>query len=516
MFYKHNKLRSAVAAAIFVGIGISLPLEQAYAASAGMSWQTQSTFPMTDSVNEIYKSLDTDKIYVDNNLGGAVALVKLTASQVKLLAHGGNTFNMPWNSPIVFANYDPQSMSGTIFVVRLIKQPQGQGIIEMAQFTPTMGSVFTQDFDNTNPFWQFIPNSNGNGAGPNAGSFVSITPAAFNTAVGLVMQHVQSGMGWIAAASTTSHMSTSSSSSLFTATVTHKEQANTAPVWTAVMPEGAAPGAQNGYLLPVPNTKSGSPEAAVAALEVDQQDNAHAVGGFTNAPAQFGGGYLGQLEVNGGYVYVPAGNGASLPTASFLSFQHTTSKSGFTGLFFDIILAVVTAVTAGAAAPGLFAGMAALSAAAGGAAAGFLTGMLYDVVANGGPGFTSIQEHLVGGNCGGNNQQCVAAPPVTMNAAYTAAQAFDGFQEGYDNSDTNPTSTNGNKWDYIPQSSQEVEQAPQDVQGGFGQGYNETTLTKAQAQKGETLQQLSNQAQQTASGNINFGNNTGGITGAAP
>ena len=75
-----------------------------------------------------------------------------------------------------------------------IKQPNGQGIIEMAQFTPTMGNVFTQDFENTNPFWQFIPGQNGNGAGPNAGSFVSITPAAFNTAVGLVMQHVQSGI----------------------------------------------------------------------------------------------------------------------------------------------------------------------------------------------------------------------------------------------------------------------------------------------------------------------------------
>lgn len=214
--------------------------------------------------------------------------------------------------------------------------------------------------------------------------------------------------------------------------------------------------------------------------------------------------------MNGGYVYVPAGNGASLPTAAFQSFNHTTTQSGFTGLFFDIILAVISVVTAGAAAP-LSAGILAMS-----AAGGFLTGMLYDVVANGGPGFTSIQEHLVGGNCGGNNQACVSSPPVTMNAAYTAAQAFDGFQEGYDNSDTNPTSQNGNQWDYIPNSSKLVEQAPQNVQGGFGQGYNDTTLTQAQAQKGETLQQLSNQAQQTASGNINFGNNTGGITGVDP
>lgn len=69
---------------------------------------------------------------------------------------------------------------------------------------------------------------------------MSITPASFNAAVGLVMQHAQSGIGWIAAANTTSHMSTSSSSECFTTTVTHKETANTKSVWTAVLPEGAA------------------------------------------------------------------------------------------------------------------------------------------------------------------------------------------------------------------------------------------------------------------------------------
>ncbi|WP_163057003.1 hypothetical protein [Acidithiobacillus ferrooxidans] len=510
--YSKYRLRQAVAAAIFVSVSAAMPLEQAYAVTAGMNWQTQQTFATPNNVQALYNSLNTDKIYVDNNLGGAVALVKLSASQVQAIAHGGNTFDMPWNSPVVFANYDPGTLSGTIFVIRLIKQPNGQGIIEMAQFTPTMGNVFTQDFENTNPFWQFIPGQNGNGAGPNAGSFVSITPAAFNTAVGLVMQHVQSGIGWIAAANTTSHMSTSSSSSLFTASVTHKETANTAPVWTAVLPEGAAPGQQEGYLLPVPGSSASTPAAAVASLNVSQ--DAQTIGGLTNATAQFGNNYLGQLEVNGGYVYVPAGAGASLPTAAFQSFLHSTTKSGFTGLFFDIILAVVTAVTFGAAAPLAGLAITGIAAAGAGAAVGFVTGMLFDVVANGGPGFTNIQEHLVGGNCAGSNQKCLTGPPVAMNAAYTSAQAFDGYQEGYSKSDTNPTSTNGNQWDYLPQTASEVEQAPQNVQGGFGQGYQQTTLTPAQAQKGETLSDLANQAQKTGSGYINFGSNTGGITGA--
>ena|GEM_PF-6784798 len=185
------------------------------------------------------------------------------------------------------------------------------------------------------------------------------------------------------------------------------------PVWTAVLPEGAAPGQQEGYLLPVPGSSASTPQAAVASLNVSQ--DAQTIGGLTNATAQFGSNnYLGQLEVNGGYVYVPAGAGATLPTAAFQSFLHSTTKGGFTGLFFDIILAVFTAVTFGAAAP-LTIGMGVTMAAAGGAMGGFLTGVLFDVVANGGPGFTNIQEHLVGGNCAGSNQKCLTGPPVAMN-----------------------------------------------------------------------------------------------------
>ena len=489
-------LRQAVAAAIFVCIGVAMPLEQAYAVTAGMNWQAQQTFATPNNVQALYNSLNTDKIYVDNNLGGAVALVKLSASQVQAIAHGGNTFDMPWNSPVVFANYDPGTLSGTVFVVRLIKQPAGQGVIEMAQFTPTMGNVFTQDFENTNPFWQFIPGQNGNGAGPNAGSFVSITPAAFNTAVGLVMQHVQSGIGWIAAANTTSHMSTSSSSSfLIRATVHHKETAMTAPVWTAVLPEGAAPGQQEGYLLPIPGSSASTPQAAVASLNVSQ--DAQTIGGLTNATAQFPNNtYLGQLEVNGGYVYVPAGAGASLPVKAFQSFFHSTATSGFTGLFFDLVAFMIAGPT------------------------GFISGVIFNTVNTGGAGFTNVQEHLIGGNCGSGAKSCLTGPPVTMSASYNSAQAYGGYYEGYSSADWNqahtiwiPTNTNGNQWDYLPQSAAAVEQAPQNVQGGFGRGYQQTTIIPRQAQKGETLTDMANQAQKTGSGYINFGSNTGGITG---
>ncbi|WP_153940703.1 hypothetical protein [Acidithiobacillus thiooxidans] len=524
MLYHHrkNKLRTAIASAILIGMGALLPMEQAYAASvgitsAGMNWQTvnNGSFKLSEPVHELYKSLDADKIYVNNNLGGAVALIKLSAKQVAMLQKGGDAFDMSWNSPVVFANYDPQSYTGTIFVVRLIRLPSGQGLIEMAQFTPAMGNIYKADFEGTNPFWQFIPGQNGNGAGPNAGSFVSITPAAFNTAVGLVMQHAQSGIGWIAAADTTSHMSTSSSSDFFTSTVTHKETAHTKPVWTAVLPEGAAPGEQAGYLLPVPSTLEGSPQAAVASLEVGAQDDAHNVGQVTSAVAQMNDGYVGQLGVSGGYVYVPAGQGSTLPVGAFQSFFHSTSKTGINGIVFDLIMAAVTAVTSGVLGPEL-AGLGASASAAVGAAAGFVTGMLYDVASQGTLGFTTIQEHLIGGNCGAHNHACISGAPTTMNAAYTAAQAFDGMQEGYVNQDTNPTQQTG-QWDYVPQSSQEIEQSPGTVQGGFGQGYSEDTIKPDEAAKGETLEQLGSQGTKNSSGYYNFGqSNISGLPSGSP
>ncbi|WP_031573491.1 hypothetical protein [Acidithiobacillus thiooxidans] len=516
MLYHHrkNKLRTAIASAILIGMGALLPMEQAYAASAGMQWNTQKSFNLPEPVHELYKSLDADKIYVNNNLGGAVALIKLSAKQVAMLQKGGDAFDMSWNSPVVFANYDPQSYTGTIFVVRLIRLPSGQGLIEMAQFTPAMGNIYKADFEGTNPFWQFIPGQNGNGAGPNAGSFVSITPAAFNTAVGLVMQHAQSGIGWIAAADTTSHMSTSSSSDFFTTTVTHKETANTKPVWTAVLPEGAAPGEQAGYLLPVPSTLEGTQQAAVASLEVGAQDDAHNVGQVTNAVAQMNDGYVGQLGVSGGYVYVPAGQGSTLPVGAFQSFFHSTSKTGINGIVFDLIMAAVTAVTFGAAAP--LAGAMIAASATVGAAVGFVTGMLYDVASQGTVGFLTIQEHLIGGNCGKHNHACISGAPSTMNADYTAAQAFDGMQEGYDNADANPTQQTS-QWDYIPQSSQEIEQSPGTVQGGFGQGYNQNTIKPDEAAKGETLEQLGSQGTKNSSGYYNFGqSNISGLPNGSP
>lgn len=493
---KKNSLRAAIASAILIGMGTLSPIEQAYAlTSSGMQWQSQNTITLPTSVSELYNSLNTDKIYVDNNLGGAVALVKLSNAQVAALQKGGNNFDMTWNSPVVFANYDPQSFTGTIFVVRLVKLPNGQGIIEMAQFTPAMGNIYQDDFDGTNPFWQFIPGQNGNGAGPNPGSFVSITPAAFNTAVGLVMQHAQSGIGWIAAASTTSHMSTTSSGSFFTTTITHKETANTSPVWTAVLPEGAAPGQQDAYLLPVPSTLNGSPQGAVTSLEVSSQQDTHNVGQITNAVAQMNSGYVGQLGVYGGYVYVPAGTGSSLPVGSFQSFFHSTSQTGLNGIVFDLISFAIGGVT------------------------GFLASMMYDVATTGSTGFETIQYHLIGGNCGSNNHLCVSGASTTMNAAYTQAQAFDGMHEGYTNLDTNPTSQsslgetgNNAQWNYIPQSSASVEQAPGNVGGGFGQGYNENTIQPSEVAKGETLQQLGSQGTQNSNGYYDYGQ-TGQITG---
>jgi hypothetical protein len=342
------------------------------------------------------------------------------------------------------------------------------------------------------------------------------------------MQHAQSGIGWIAAADTTAHMSHSTTTDLLVASTVHyKEKAMTKPVWTAVLPEGAAPGEQAGYLLPVPSTLEGSPQAAVASLEVGAQDDAHNVGVPTNAvmEEENNEGYLGQLEVKGGYVYVPAGQGSTLPVGAFESFYHEKNVFGFNGWFMDVLMGAITAITAGAGSALGLVGGGLTSAMEAGAVAGFVTGMLYDVASQGTLGFMTIQDHLIGGNCGKHNWACInSGAPTTMNAAYTAAQAFDGMQEGYANFDTNPTSQNslgysGSKavWNYVPKSSAKIEQAPNMVQGGFGVGYDKNTIKKDEAAKGETLEQLGSQGTKNSSGYYNFGqSNISGLPNSSP
>ena len=508
----NKKVKKAITIAVLSAIGVAMPLEQVYAATSGMNWSQQSTFSASPGINQIFSGLKDDHIYVGSNLGAAVAAVRLNANQVKALTGSGQTFNMPWNTPVVFATYDPGTTSGTIFITRLIKQPDGTGIIELAQFSPTMGGVFAADFENTNPFWQFAANQNGNGVAPDPGAFVSITSSAFYAAVGLVMQHVSSTIGWIATDNNNAHMSTSSSSDFISATTTHKETVMTSPAWTAVVPQGASPGTDYGYLLPIPSSASSTAEGAIALENADT--NAHTIGGLTSAVAQFGTEYFGQLEVNGGYAYVPAGNDSTLPTAAFESFFHSTHHTGFMGWIMDVILAVITAVTAGAAAP--LAGLALTTAAGFGAAAGFITGIVYDVATQGTLGVATMQEHIVGGNCGHLAGACFSAPAVNMSAAYNSAQNYGGYSEGYINVDSNPTQSTG-QWDYQPAAAAATETNPNQAQGGFGQGYQQTQASAAQAQKGEDLQALSRQVQQTGSGLASFGSGpTSAISGGQP
>lgn len=84
-------------------------------------------------------------------------------------------------------------------------------------------------------------------------------------------------------------------------------------------------------------TASASDMVAVSALEVDQEIDPHTIRETTNAVAPMSNGYVGQLGVHGGYVYMQAGTGATLPTAAFQSFFYSAHVSGFIGFAFDLL-----------------------------------------------------------------------------------------------------------------------------------------------------------------------------------
>ncbi|MHB1881616.1 MAG: hypothetical protein ACYCPA_05285 [Acidithiobacillus sp.] len=222
--------------------------------------------------------------------------------------------------------------------------------------------------------------------------------------------------------------------------------------------------------------------------------------------------------MNGGYAYVPAGNGATLPTAAFESFFHSTQHTGFLGWIMDVILAVITVITVVMMGAGsiLMGVMISVQTAIAAAAAGFITGMVYDVATQGTLGVATMQEHIVGGNCGHQARACFSAPVVNMSAAYNSAQNYGGYGEGYINVDSNPTQSTG-QWDYQPAAAAATETNPNQAQAGFGQGYQQTQASAAQAQKGEDLQALSGQVQQTGSGLASFGSgSTSVISGRQP
>lgn len=503
---------------------IFYPVEPAFARA--LAWNTIATGQYAPQLIHDEAALKGNIAYVNNNLGAAI--LKIPGNEV-----GNVNFGIPYNTPVVFAEYDADSSVGVISVMRLIHMPNKDVMVEDALFTPQDGSVYKTDFEGTNPFWQFIPNANGNGSAPN-GAFMDVSAPAFWTAVGLVMQHEQSNIGWIAVNQDAVSQWTTNTcvDNTFLGCVrrqyTTHEQVNTSPNWVMAVPDGEAPGSSMGYLLPMLSTfgngetVGGNGYASPGGVALRKTARILGVPSSTT----INGRTVGALKVQAGVTFINQGAGNNLPHNAFTAFYHQQSQTSWSGLGLALLAPVLATVMITKAAIGPLTGNfgAPLS------VIGNLLSLTSNTILS---SFNQIRSGTSSGTytdtgvgsstaCYGGSSNCAANPMLSAYNLTTNLQqaiANQAMVQGT-TGQTQPLQqvANGSTsaaWDPRPSIATGVATAPQSAQGGFATQYQSTAITPSQAQKTNTpLSATQGQDVTDSQGNIIFDN--GGAFNAVP
>ncbi|HDK03592.1 MAG TPA: hypothetical protein ENG84_07110 [Gammaproteobacteria bacterium] len=319
--------------------------------------------------------------YVNNRIGAAILRIpagELSNSIVQNIV----------NQAEVFAVYNPDTYSGYIFATRAIQRPNGDIIITETQVKPQNGTIFARDFEpvilqSGNAWWQFQAPAGSKAY--KSGTFQDIQPSAFNTAVGLVMQHLWANHAWIATLKANPQTTRHTDNYLFAVKTTTTETVTETPVWTLAVPFGAGVGATYGYALPIARAREGTTGTQMALAFKDP----HTIGTPTTLwrnpknghfASASGNGYTQQwaaLDVPSGETFIPQGAGNTMPAKAWTSFTHSDSNWGV-GVVGELVIAAVLAAAtwgAGAAlAPALTGAISgAMSSALGAAGLGTLT-----------------------------------------------------------------------------------------------------------------------------------------------
>ncbi len=535
-------LSSSALALMLLGVCL-VPAE-----AATLGWQVTGSSPDHPTVTEDLAAMQGNIAYVDNNLGAAV--LKIPASEVSRL-----NMVLPQRDSVVMGVFDPYSATGTIYVSRVIRV-LGQGYLyEQARVTPQQMALFSRDFEGNNPAWQFVPGQNGNASNVPYGTFVNISPSAFFTMVGLVMQHERAPQGWIASLDVREAQTTSSSGGFFKKTTTTTETAYAHPVWTAVLPSGVGVGYSEGFALPVVNQVTGQPYQS--AQDVSLDSDAHTLGkptmlyedpstgSFSNTQT---GAYTqgwGSLKVLSGVTFEDVGAFNSLPASEFQIWQHSQSQSGFTlgGLaIFAVLLAVVTAGAAlallGALSGSSTLAMTALSALqnvgitgygaamAGAAGTTAAANLIYNVATgntNYGQGAYSLHgwNALTNGWKGGQSGSVAPTPQVSaynfqqyLASLYSTNYTAGNVQSATSLNPENPQSA----WDFQPSAVNAVDSAGIMTQEPGSIGQNGTTATNSNDSPNSTppMSISTKDVVHDAQGNVVFGDAPWGSLPSAP
>lgn len=271
-------------------IPLFLALQSAVPIARADDWIEAERVPLGALAASDFSRLAGNRAYINDALGQAI--LRIPASQAADVH-----FDFEFNVPHVFGIYDPDNATGSISVMRLLKLPAGDVVAVQRRFTPEEGDRFSAYYS-MNPFQEF---SGGDGA------FVHITPDGFRTAIGLVMRHYGAAQAYIAMASTRTDVTQSQSGNRLRRRITTTLNAYTKPIWYLVVPAGTAAGDASGYRLPNGRT------------------------------------------VSAGMSFIPQGPGTNMPAYEYLSYQHSETKSYWSGFATLLFTGLVGGIAGGPA-----------------------------------------------------------------------------------------------------------------------------------------------------------------------
>ncbi len=354
-YQRFMKLASLVTSAAFLFTTTIAP-----AAAAALSWGVtqKGAAPWVQHFDP--DAMKGNIAYVNNRIGAAILRIpagELSNSIVQNIV----------NQAEVFAVYNPDTYSGYIFATRAIQRPNGDIIITETQVRPQNGTIFARAFEpailrNGNVWWQF--QAPADSTAYKSGTFQDIQPSAFNTAVGLVMQHLWANHALIATLKANPQITKHTDNYFFATKTTTTETVTETPVWTLAVPFGAGVGATYGYALPIAPASGGMTGTQMALVFKGPRtigkpttlwrdpNNGHFALTSGNGHTQ----QWAALDMPSGETFISQGAGNTMPAKDWTSFVHSESSWGVGFVGELLIAAVLSAATWGAAsflAPGL-------------------------------------------------------------------------------------------------------------------------------------------------------------------
>lgn len=333
-----------------IGLMCLSPIEQAF---AHPRWTVIQTVSRDEIVRNGWFRTDENRAVLEDRRVAQQDYSALLLNIPPERYGGGDIGSGARPTTVVFGVYDPQTATGRITIAKGELLPDGQYRIATAPFKPTSleprgrlpiptdrGTWTDLGIGDAEPdevewltdyaYWnrghpdkRMNPFADFNGH-PDGMTFIRIQPSAFFAAVGWAATWSRAATGWIATLDQREEMRSKTSGNLVRKRVTYTKRVFVKPAWTLMVPGGVMNANAESYAFCFPAAECG---------------DAYGRGRTSRA-----------RNMMAGWNFHHMGPGHNLPVDEILVFQHRKTQAGWTMLAMVVLVAVLVAVTAGAAA----------------------------------------------------------------------------------------------------------------------------------------------------------------------